>query len=126
RAGAQVCVPPCAIDRFACARGRRGTIERAMIRVAIALLSVSVLLADDGPQPAAVNPGGLGKAPSDAVVLFDGKDLSAWLGKDGGPAKWAVEKGAMVCKTGAGNIHTKQKFGSMQIHVEFATPNQKN
>ena len=95
-----------------------------MHRSALLLLVPAALLAAEAPQPPAVNPGGPGKAPSDAIVLFDGKDLSAWLAKDGGPAKWAVENGEMVCKTGTGNIQTKQKFGSAQLHIEFATPNQ--
>ncbi|MCB9384360.1 MAG: DUF1080 domain-containing protein [Bryobacterales bacterium] len=95
-----------------------------MRKIALLALFTGLLSAADGPQPPAIDPGGPGKAPSDAVILFDGKDLSAWLGKDGGPAKWAVENGQMVCKTGTGNIHTKQKFGSAQLHVEFATPNQ--
>ena len=95
-----------------------------MARFAPLLLFVSIAFAADPPQPPTVDPGAAGQAPSDAIVLFDGKDLSAWLGNDGGPAKWAVENGEMVCKTGTGNIQTKQKFGSAQIHVEFATPNQ--
>ncbi len=63
-----------------------------------------------------------GRPPSDAIVLFDGTDLSKWAGSDGKAAKWKVENGYMevVAKTGA--IKTKQGFGSCQLHVEFATP----
>jgi hypothetical protein len=76
------------------------------------------------PQPREVAPGATpGAAPSDAVVLFDGHDLSAWAHANGSPAKWPVIDGAMVCKSGTGDLFTRQKFGAAQIHVEFATPN---
>jgi hypothetical protein len=95
------------------------------MRLLAAFIAFAALLsAAEVPQPPVVSPGVPGAAPSDAIVLFDGKDLSAWLGKDGGPAQWAVENGEMLCKTGTGNIQTKQKFGSAQMHIEFATPNQ--
>jgi hypothetical protein len=77
------------------------------------------------PMPPVVDPGPAGKpmpAPSDAVVLFDGKDLSQWTDAKGQPARWKVEDGYMevVAKTGA--IQTKQKFGDCQLHVEWASP----
>ena len=80
-------------------------------------------LHNDGPQPRVVDPGGPGKAPSDAVVLFDGTDLSHWTLKDGRPSKCQVQDGAMACKTGSGDSYSKERFRSAQIHVEFATPN---
>jgi 3-keto-disaccharide hydrolase len=61
--------------------------------------------------------------PSDAVVLFDGRDLSQWLARDGGPAKWAVRDGYMEVVPGAGAIHTAQGFGDVQLHVEWSAPN---
>ncbi|HEY9385274.1 MAG TPA: DUF1080 domain-containing protein [Gemmatimonadales bacterium] len=61
--------------------------------------------------------------PSDAVVLFDGRDLSKWLARDGGPAKWAVRDGYMEVVPGAGAIHTAQGFGDLQLHVEWSAPN---
>jgi Domain of Unknown Function (DUF1080) len=71
-----------------------------------------------GPQPAA--PSG---APSDAIVLFDGKDLSNWKSANGaGPAKWTIEDGAMVVAPKAGDIMTKETFGDVQLHIEWATP----
>ena len=80
----------------------------------------------DRPQPPIVTPGQEpGQAPSDAVVLFDGKDLSKWHvgGKEPG---WKVEDGAMVVPPsgtkGGGTITSKDEFGDCQIHVEFATP----
>jgi hypothetical protein len=62
-----------------------------------------------------------GRPPGDAVVLFDGKDLSHWVDKDGKPAKWKVENGYMeVADTG--NIFSREAFGDCQLHVEFSEP----
>src|SRR5687767_3829754 len=66
------------------------------------------------PEPRIVTPGTLGAAPSDAIILFDGKDLSSWLDKDGNPAKWTVSEGAMTVAKGTGEIKTKQTFGNIQ------------
>lgn len=75
------------------------------------------------PQPRVVAPGAAsGMAPSDAVVLFDGCDLSGWLGKGDGAAEWKVENGAMEVVPGTGNIYSAAKFGSCQLHLEFAAP----
>lgn len=63
-----------------------------------------------------------GRAPSDATVLFDGKDLSPWQGADGSPAKWRVTDGYMEVAPGTGNILTKAAFGDCELHVEFAEP----
>jgi hypothetical protein len=73
-------------------------------------------------QPKVVDPGGPLRAPSDAVVLFDGKSAEAWMHSDGRAADWTVEDGVLVCKSGSGDIQSREKFGSAQIHVEFATP----
>jgi len=67
----------------------------------------------------AVTPGG---APSDAIVLFDGKDLSHWTGANGAPARWNVENGYMEVAPGAGDIATREKFGDCQLHIEWAAP----
>lgn len=83
------------------------------------------------PRPAVIDAGTPstletpGKAPSDAVVLFDGKDLSKWQagqGANSGEAKWVVKDGAMECVPRSGMIWSKEKFGDAQIHLEFATP----
>jgi hypothetical protein len=72
-------------------------------------------------EPRVIEPG---PPPSDAVVLFDGKDLSQWKSdKDGGPAKWAIADGAATVN-GTGGISTKQEFGDCQLHIEWATPAQ--
>jgi hypothetical protein len=77
------------------------------------------------PQPPVVDPGPPGTpapAPSDAVVLFDGRDLSQWEAAGGGPAKWKVESGHAEVVAKAGSIRTKRGFGDCQLHVEWATP----
>ncbi len=80
------------------------------------------------PAPPVITPGTCGlqttpfKAPSDAIVLFDGRDLSNWSDEKGNPSKWAVRDGYMESVKGAGYIRTKQTFGCCQLHVEFATP----
>ncbi len=81
----------------------------------------------DRPRPPIVTPGANpGDPPSDAVVLFDGKDLSKWQvnGKEPG---WKVEDGAMVVPPGGtpngGTIASKDEFGDCQIHVEWSAPN---
>lgn len=63
-----------------------------------------------------------GKAPSDAIVLFDGSDLSNWRTMDGGKAKWIVKDDYMESVRGAGYVRTLQGFGDCQLHVEFMTP----
>ncbi|HEX7362788.1 MAG TPA: DUF1080 domain-containing protein [Bryobacteraceae bacterium] len=76
------------------------------------------------PNPSVVTPAAKpGGAPSDAVVLFDGKSLGEWEGRNGGPAQWTVKDGYFQVKPGTGNIHTKQKFGDCQLHIEWASPN---
>ncbi|HEY0335429.1 MAG TPA: DUF1080 domain-containing protein, partial [Stenotrophomonas sp.] len=73
------------------------------------------------PVPATVvTPGDA--APSDAVVLFDGKDLSAWEGEQGGAARWTVADGAVTVVPGNKGIKTKQRFCDIQLHVEWRTP----
>ncbi len=81
------------------------------------------------PVPPVVTPGTPstqetpGRAPSDAVVLFDGKNLSNWVQDgDGSAAKWKVENGYFEVVPKAGGIHTKRPFGDCQLHVEFSEP----
>jgi hypothetical protein len=76
------------------------------------------------PAPRVVTaPATPGGPPSDAIVLFDGKGSSQWVHRNGSPAKWPVRDGAIVCNSGSGDIFSKPKIGSAQIHVEFAIPN---
>jgi 3-keto-disaccharide hydrolase len=74
-------------------------------------------------EPKIIDPGDATRAPSDAIVLFDGKDLSNWVTANGGaPAKWDLKDGAMVVVRGTGAIKTKQEFDDVQLHIEWATP----
>jgi hypothetical protein len=63
-----------------------------------------------------------GQIPSDAVILFDGKNLSEWVEAGGKPATWDISEGAFTVKKGTGGIMTKKEFGDMQLHIEFAAP----
>ena len=63
-----------------------------------------------------------GKAPSDAIVLFDGKDASAWESEQGGRVPWAVADGTMTIVPGSKGIRTRQRFCDIQLHVEWRTP----
>src|SRR6202158_5555092 len=63
-----------------------------------------------------------GRPPSDAVILFDGKDLSKWQHKDGSAAKWKVENGYFEVVPKTGQLYTKDAFGDCQLHVEFSEP----
>ena len=72
--------------------------------------------------PAIVTPGMHNAAPSDAVVLFNGKNTDAWTYFDGSACQWIIDGDAMVVKPGSGSIISKEKFNDAQVHLEFATP----
>ena len=87
---------------------------------------------DARPRPRIVEPGTAsqpelpGRAPSDAVVLFDGTDLSEWVqrgrgGKATEPA-WKVGNGYIEVAPGTGSLRTRKEFGDVQLHIEWATP----
>lgn len=78
------------------------------------------------PEVKVISPGKTNaEPPSDAIVLFDGKDASKWKSqKDGGPVKWKIEDGALVVVGKTGNIETKDAFGDCQLHIEWRTPAQ--
>ena len=79
------------------------------------------------PKPPVVDPGTPstlekpGRPPSDAVVLFDGKDLSKWE-IDGKAPGWRVQNGYMEVVGKAGTLRSREKFGNAQIHVEWMSP----
>lgn len=75
-------------------------------------------------EPPVITPGALpGAPPSDAVILFDGKDLSGWKSvRTGGDAKWMVKDGYMQVVAATGDVATKFEFGDCQLHIEWATP----
>lgn len=78
------------------------------------------------PLPPVVTPGKTAAdAPSDAIVLFDGTAESFqknWTNTKGGASKWKVVNGAMESVRGAGYVQSKEKFGSCQLHIEWASP----
>jgi hypothetical protein len=77
----------------------------------------------DRPRPAVVTPGpAVAAPPSDAIVLFDGKNLSQWVGRGGGAAAWPVRDGYFETGAGAGSISTRESFGDVQLHLEFQIP----
>ena len=71
--------------------------------------------------PDIVTPGAKGKAPSDAIILFDKGSLDAFESVNGGPAQWLVKGNKFVVNPGSGNIQTKQRFGDCQLHIEWMT-----
>jgi hypothetical protein len=77
------------------------------------------------PVPRKVTPGATaGAAPSDAIVLFDGKSLDGWKkANGGGPVGWKIDNGEMVVGPGTGDIQTQQIFGDVQLHIEWRDPN---
>lgn len=66
--------------------------------------------------------GGGFTAPSDAIVLFDGKDLSKWENTNGGPAEWVVNNGIVTVDKSKGDIRTKENFENFQLHIEWCVP----
>lgn len=77
------------------------------------------------PVPKVVTPGATcGAAPSDATVLFDGKNLDEWVSaRDGkSPADWTVADGVLTVNKKAGNIETKRAFQDYQLHIEWKVP----
>jgi hypothetical protein len=78
------------------------------------------------PVPAVVTPGATDSAPpSDAIVLFDGRNLDQWVSaQDGSPAQWTVGGGVMTVKKapGVGNIQTRRTFRNYQPHIEWKIP----
>jgi hypothetical protein len=75
------------------------------------------------PHPPTVTPASQpGGAPSDAIVLFDGTNLSQWELRKPGGRSWKVENGYVEVVSGAGDLATKEKFGDCQLHLEWAAP----
>jgi len=107
-----------------------GTTIRSSIVMALPLIGLSLgLLATAASaqqkqlrQPRVVEPDAPGQPPSDAIVLFNGQDLTGWVRRDGSPARCTASDGVMACRSGAGDIYTQEKFRDAQIHLEFAIP----
>ena len=95
-------------------------------RLGICLLPLAMvtLAAAEDPQPPVVTPGALpGAAPSDAIVLFDGKDLSKFRGERSPEPKWKLENGVMET-TPQGGLFSKEECTDCQLHVEWASPSE--
>jgi hypothetical protein len=115
--------------------GRRILTVAALITATLSLVSLAQDLGKwqihdrTRPHPPVITPGvastqeKVGKAPSDAVVLFDGKDLSKWHAEGNTPAKWKVADGYFEVVPKTGMLTTNQAFGDCQLHVEWASPN---
>jgi hypothetical protein len=110
-------------------------VRRAWIWAAVAaLLAAGVAAAQQAmkpqdteqwsPKPPVVTPASApGAPPSDAIVLFDGKDLSQWVSvRNHGPAGWTVADGVMTVAKAAGNIETRRRFRHFQLHLEWRVP----
>jgi hypothetical protein len=108
-----------------------------MVKLAFAIGAVVILAAapskstaqDPAPfpppkaEPPIITPGRTNAdPPSDAIVLFSDRDLSRWRANDGSPAKWTIRDGYIEVAPGAGDITTSEKFGDVQLHIEWATP----
>ncbi len=103
------------------------------VALALLLVSASALSAADAnpaakaapkkedPQPTVIDPGSPERAPSDAIVLFDGKDLSMFRGEKHPEPTWKLGNGVME-STPPGGIFSKEEFADCQVHVEFSTP----
>ncbi|HET8548703.1 MAG TPA: DUF1080 domain-containing protein [Bryobacteraceae bacterium] len=90
------------------------------MRISIFVVAISCMFAQE--IPVVTPPSRDTKAPSDAVVLFDGTTTSGWTTAEGSPAACDLAERIMTCVSGVGNIYSKQKFRSAQIHLEFNVP----
>lgn len=79
----------------------------------------------DRPQPPVVDPGSGAlpvPPPSDAVVLFEGRDLERWRHPDGSSATWIVRDGYLEVRPGSGDLLTRDDFADVQVHIEWMAP----
>jgi len=103
--------------------------RRLLFVAPLILVAASIALADRyisgvvWPEPPVITPGENNGPPSDAIVLFDGKNLDNWVNTDGkSKPTWKLPKGGAMQVHG-GNIMTREKFGnSFKLHVEFRVP----
>lgn len=108
--------------------------KRHILLSSLILLSGYGVLAQEKPKPAdtefytpvppVVDPTKAGgQPPSDAIILFDGKNLDQWVSvNDKGPARWTVHNGVFTVDKSKGNIETKRKFNNYQLHIEWQIP----
>jgi hypothetical protein len=105
------------------AKGKMTLIMLSVLLLASGALACKTIgrenqVGSDAADPAVVDPGGTDRLPSDAVLLFDGHDLSQWRNAD----HWVVRDGTATVGAGYGGITTKRAFGDCQLHLEWATP----
>lgn len=74
------------------------------------------------PEARVVTPANNNAPPSDAIVLFDGKNLEEWTTMGDAKAEWKVADDCMTVEKGKGNIKTKREFGDIQLHIEWRAP----
>jgi hypothetical protein len=74
------------------------------------------------PVPEVIDPGKGNQAPSDALVLFDGSNLTQWKAANGGEPGWKVQNGIMTVVPKSGAIATRESFGDCQLHIEWRSP----
>lgn len=112
------------------------SLVRTTLALALTSLGASALMAQQqqkgkpedtevwSPVPRVVTPGRTNDAPpSDAIVLFDGRNLDQWVSvKDHGPAGWTVSDGVLTVNKATGNIETKRSFTNYQLHIEWREP----
>lgn len=80
---------------------------------------------DTAYEPKVVTPGAkCGEAPSDAIILFDGKNQDEWVSASDGvsPSGWIIKHGTLLVDKAAGSIQTKRKFTNFQLHIEWRIP----
>jgi hypothetical protein len=91
---------------------------KPLILIMVLVLGQIASSAEAEKEPRIIDPG---PPPSDAIILFDGKNVSKWKNEGGGEVKWKIEDGAMVVN-GTGSILTAEEFGDVQLHIEWAAP----
>ncbi len=74
------------------------------------------------PVPRVVTPGQGYSAPSDAIILFDGKNTNEWVDSSGAAIKWDLKDGILTVKGGSKDIFTRKSFGDCQLHIEWRSP----
>ncbi|MDP4188601.1 MAG: DUF1080 domain-containing protein [Bacteroidota bacterium] len=74
------------------------------------------------PVPPVITVDAQSGIPSDAIILFDGTNLNAWVNEKGEKAKWNVNDGILTVLPGSGSILTRQQFADCQLHIEWRSP----
>jgi hypothetical protein len=106
------------------------TMKKILLYFLVLFILSGTLISQDDPKlteiwdpvPEIVIPGKTSEAPSDAILLFDGRNLDEWTNEKGEQAGWAVHNGIFTIKPGNGSIKTKRSFADCQLHVEWRSP----